>query len=769
MTTSIRVLSTFSLDTSPSILLLGPQKSSILINCGEGCQRSFLEAPGLKIRSVTTVCLTHLSHTSVGGLPGMILTTADVAEAAMQNAIQAIAAKGNVATKHPKCNTSNDSDKPGLQIIGPEGTLSYISSLRHFMRREKFDVRIHEGAVFDKGERNNKSKKRKIDNDNSIQSSFYTETIPLRHKTIAFDKEILSFIFTTPPIQGKFLPQKAKELGIPPGPLYTKLKSGETVTFVVNGIEKTVMSQEVVLQGTKGVAIPVIFCPSGDVLSQLQQSEQLVKLKDTSNCDLPTIDAMVHITPSLIFQDIRYQDWIRTFPTNVDHIWIDCNESIGCCRVPPISESAFQSAALGALTRSLIHGEIYPSPIDHTELRSKNSIGEKSDDISIIVATRTLEYLLIPRARKGLVSAGASTSALEIKEAMSLANDSGAIREATTILNSIKSTEGIAHKNGELLFTGTGSAVPCKHRNVSGIVLRVHNGNSMLLDVGEGTIGQLLRANPQRTDYINVLKSIQAVWISHPHADHHLGLLRLLSEQSLILDCEPLILMAPPNLFRFLEEYGEVDVSIQGRYIKVDCRDMVAPNILSPALLTMMKDRLGITGCLAVPVAHCPFSFAVRFDGTPFGRLAYSGDCRPSIQFSEQAIDTDLLIHEATFEDGMEDEAVLKRHSTVSEAIEIGRKMRAKAVVLTHFSQRYPKLPKLKQLKEQFVPIVFAFDFMCLTPTTVQVAAKLTPALRLLYPEEETSLDGLQQGEEEEIPAERILAVPGLFAQKELL
>ena len=523
------------------------------------------------------------------------------------------------------------------------------------------------------------------------------------------------------------------------------------------------------MQGTNGVAVAVIFCPSDDVLSQLQQSEQLAKLKDCSNNDSPIMDVMIHITPSVLFQDLSYQDWIRTFPRNVDHIWIDYIESIGCYRVPPNGESAFRSAALGALTRSLIHGEIYPSPIDHTELRSENSTREKCEDVSIIIATPTLEYSLIPRARKGLVSAGACTLAIEIKAAMSLACDSGATMKATEILNSIKSNEVIARNNGELIFTGTGSAVPCKHRNVSGIVLRVQNGNSMLLDVGEGTIGQLLRAHPQRTDYVNVLKSIQAVWISHPHADHHLGLLRLLSEQSSILDCEPLILMAPPSLFRFLEEYGEVDVSIQGRYIKVDCRDMVVPNTLPPTLLTMLKDRLGITGCLAVPVAHCPFSFAVLFDGTPFGRLAYSGDCRPSIQFSEQAIDTDLLIHEATFEDGMEEEAVLKRHSTVSEAIEIGRKMRAKAVVLTHFSQRYPKLPKLKQLQEQFVPIVFAFDFMCITPTTVQVAAKLTPALRLLYPEEESSIDEMQQGEGEEIPARRILSVPGLFAQKELL
>jgi len=37
----------------------------------------------------------------------------------------------------------------------------------------------------------------------------------------------------------------------------------------------------------------------------------------------------------------------------------------------------------------------------------------------------------------------------------------------------------------------------------------------------------------------------------------------------------------------------------------------------------------------------------------------------------QPGLDTDLLIHEATFEDGMEEDAVLKRHSTVGDAIDV--------------------------------------------------------------------------------------------------
>jgi hypothetical protein len=48
--------------------------------------------------------------------------------------------------------------------------------------------------------------------------------------------------------------------------------------------------------------------------------------------------------------------------------------------------------------------------------------------------------------------------------------------------------------------------------------------------------------------------------------------------------------------------------------------------------------------------------------------------------------------------------------STNSEAVEIGMKMKAKFILLTHFSQRYPKLPMFD--KDYNYPIGLAFDFM---------------------------------------------------------
>ena len=94
-------------------------------------------------------------------------------------------------------------------------------------------------------------------------------------------------------------------------------------------------------------------------------------------------------------------------------------------------------------------------------------------------------------------------------------------------------------------------------------------------------------------------------------------------------------------------------------------------------------------------------------------------------------MNADILIHEATFEDGMEEEALLKRHCTVGEVLSVATRMKAKAVLSTHsFSQCYPKMPLLIQSdastnddeeKSQAtsMPVVFSFDFMKLTPGTI--------------------------------------------------
>ena len=57
-----------------------------------------------------------------------------------------------------------------------------------------------------------------------------------------------------------------------------------------------------------------------------------------------------------------------------------------------------------------------------------------------------------------------------------------------------------------------------------------------------------------------------------------------------------------------------------------------------------------------------------------------------------------VLLHEATFDDELQGDAMAKKHSTTSEALGVGKAMGAKRVLLTHFSQRYQKIPSMSAM-----------------------------------------------------------------------
>lgn len=119
-------------------------------------------------------------------------------------------------------------------------------------------------------------------------------------------------------------------------------------------------------------------------------------------------------------------------------------------------------------------------------------------------------------------------------------------------------------------------------------------------------------------------------------------------------------------------------------------------------------------------------------------KFAYSGDTRPTQEFVRIGEGATLLLHEATFDDELRAEAVAKKHSTTSEAIKAGIDMGAKALMLTHFSQRYPKLPVIAEEGhgKQKMKVALAFDMMKMKVGEIGRFEKFIPALRELYKDE---------------------------------
>ena len=77
-------------------------------------------------------------------------------------------------------------------------------------------------------------------------------------------------------------------------------------------------------------------------------------------------------------------------------------------------------------------------------------------------------------------------------------------------------------------------------------------------------------------------------------------------------------------------------------------------------------------------------------------------------------MNSDVLIHEATFSKELKDIAKEKKHSTSTDAANVAVKMNAKKLLLTHLSSRYQEDSELllEDAKKIFSNTLLAHDLM---------------------------------------------------------
>lgn len=278
-----------------------------------------------------------------------------------------------------------------------------------------------------------------------------------------------------------------------------------------------------------------------------------------------------------------------------------------------------------------------------------------------------------------------------------------------------------------VLFLGTGSAEPSKHRNASAIHFTTRTSKGMLLDCGEGTMCQLIRLYG-RKKALECIGNLGCIWVSHRHADHMAGVLHVLlcyyqyhsvgkskfknndtmehrgDKVSSIQHhrprppsgAAPLLIIGPLSLRKWLAEAMQPifasfsDVAIMP-YTFVHCQELLNSHHW---VHSFFLSSLGVSQVIPVAVRHCRDAYGIVLQFDKGKHLVYSGDTEPSENLIQAGKNATLLIHEATFEPQLEREARKKKHSTTAEAIESARRMNAKWTILTHFSQRYPKFPE---------------------------------------------------------------------------
>lgn len=550
------------------------------------------------------------------------------------------------------------------------------------------------------------------------------------------------------PRKGNLLVPQAIEHGLPVGtaamgPLVAALKDGKSVMY--EGRE--IRPEQVCSPTDPGPVFVIIDCPSEEFVEAVCTNQQLQRCQ-TGGTEVPAA-LVVHMTPECVLKTDQYKKWMERFPSTTEHLIL--NEQV--CTVHNVRSHKLQSQL------HMIHPEIFP------ELRAYTA---KEPQAALHVPTVRAECLLkfqlrpvMEWQRDAILSCSSEEFVKEASEVPNFLEEVDKCREVCS--TDAAQLSGRGENYPEVLFLGTGSALPMKIRNVSATLVNISPSQSLLLDCGEGTFGQLCRHYGDDVDH--ALSKISTVFISHLHADHHTGLLKLLYQRKRALSTlgkpfSPVYLVAPVQILTWLNQYHKYCEEILNHINLI-------PNIFlsDKAQVTEQTTKSFIQGLMkkndletfrTCKVRHSSNAFACSFTHRSGWKMAFSGDTMPCDAFVHIGKNATLLIHEATLEDELEEEAVEKRHSTTSQAIGIGMKMNADFIMLNHFSQRYAKIPLFN--KEFTDRVGISFDHMKIRFRDFKILPRLTPALKTLFAEE--------IGEMEERRDKRELRCPrGSFAE----
>ena len=308
----------------------------------------------------------------------------------------------------------------------------------------------------------------------------------------------------------------------------------------------------------------------------------------------------------------------------------------------------------------------------------------------------------------------------------------------------------------KLTFLGTSAGVPTKQRNVTALAIEClnphasgsskgnqQNSNSqnkksrpwLLIDCGEGTQQQLLHTKLS-------LHQLTAICITHVHGDHCYGLPGLLASAAMSGRREPLTLIAPKAISALLDAFIlhtelylpftlnfvsiEDLLSQEDNKVKIDLDNQHQLMIeVYPLSHRVPSHGFGITQTISRRTLN---TSKLTADGIPasalWGKLqqgenvitedgqhlhsadyvhddvqrtkvVIAGDNDTPECLSEAVMDTDLLVHEATYTHEVM-MAIQARnpdfdpmHSSAHIVGTFAQKMSLKNIILTHFSARY--------------------------------------------------------------------------------
>lgn len=279
------------------------------------------------------------------------------------------------------------------------------------------------------------------------------------------------------------------------------------------------------------------------------------------------------------------------------------------------------------------------------------------------------------------------------------------------------------------VMLGTSASLPTKENMTS--CFAVKYGKTMLFDCCEAAQVQLMK-------YGVSFASVDAVFLSHLHADHFLGLFGLIQSMNFSTRAAELTIYGPKGTSKFLESAFSNKELKPNFTVKFEDIGATEKPFYETELFTVRAfkanhganalgfvlegkptrrfdkekcEKLGVRGRMfsdleagkTVTIGSKKLKYADVTYECAGKKIVYSGDGAPNGSLQDACKGATLAVLDSTFANEEEELAAQKKHSTCVQAAKIAKKAKAQRLVLTHFSNRYDDRAKiLEQAKKVF-------------------------------------------------------------------
>jgi ribonuclease Z len=295
----------------------------------------------------------------------------------------------------------------------------------------------------------------------------------------------------------------------------------------------------------------------------------------------------------------------------------------------------------------------------------------------------------------------------------------------------------------EVTILGSGGAIPKPERRCTAQVVN-HHERFFLIDCSEGTQLRFRKFNLK-------MQRVEAIFISHLHGDHFLGLFSYLQTMSLLGRRAKLTLIANEKLLDILNlvqqagggnkfnfplefvplQYEDKQIVYETKQLEVysfplkhripTCGflfiEKPKPRKLIPEMLALYevpyyaRPSLKEGSDFVLPSGKVIPNSELTIPAEPSYSYAYCSDTAFNPDLVNFLVEPSVLYHESTFLKSDKDKAKKTFHSTTEQACEIAKLIKAKRLYAGHFSARYENVKLFQEELSEFSSNAYAaFD-----------------------------------------------------------